>query len=283
MNAGATSGFAQARDLVRDADRDRYIATLLAPADKREALIALHAFDIELARIPRLARQQIAGEIRLQWWREAVDGSDDHEARSNPVAAALMATVAGYDLSRDALQAMIDAHGAELMPEPFADTEALLAWCDGVWGSQIRCACRILDAGNAVAAAAQLVDAGRAIGITQLLMSFAARAARGQNIVPDALLAAHRASAADVTAGPAAGRVHGGVAAALADLRALAQMHIAVAQTRISALPSSLRPALVLLSLVELRLAWLAQHAQEPYVAGDVPRWRKLWRMWRCA
>ncbi len=77
--------------IVREGDRDRYIATLLAPAAKRPALTALHAFDLELSRIPRLARQQIAGEIRLQWWREAVDGSNEHEALANPVAAALIA------------------------------------------------------------------------------------------------------------------------------------------------------------------------------------------------
>jgi phytoene synthase len=275
MTDKTPSEFAQARDLVRTADRDRYVATLFAPPNRRDALIALHAFDVELARIPHLARQQIAGEIRLQWWREAVDGSNEHEAQANPIAAALMATIADRGLPTEPLHAMIDARGAELTPEAFANAGELLAWCDGVWGAQLACACRILDAGEARGATNILDDAGRAIGITQLLMTFAMRAARGQSIVPAATLAAHGASAADVTAR----RPHDGVAAALAELRAAAKGHLDAAQAELHTLPRRLRPALVLLSLVAPRLDWLAR--QNPYAAGDVTRWRRLWRMWR--
>lgn len=279
MTDKRTNGFAQARDVVRNADRDRYVATLFAPAGRRDALIALHAFDLELARIPRLARQQIAGEIRLQWWREAVDGSNEHEAQANPVAAALIETIADRGLPTEPLHAMIDARGRELMPEVFADVQELLAWCDGVWGSQLECACRILDAGEARSATGRLDDAGRAIGITQLLMSVAARAARGQSIVPTALLASHGARAADVTAGP--GVAHDGVAAALADLRTTSKAHLDAAQEQLGKLPQRVRPALVLLSLVAPRLDWLERHTREPYATGDVARWRRIWSMWR--
>lgn len=275
MTDNRTNGFAQARDFVRTTDRDRYVATLFAPPNRRDALIALHAFDLELARIPRLARQQIAGEIRLQWWREAVDGSNEHEAQANPVAAALMETIADRGLPREPLHAMIDARGRELLPEVFADAREMLGWCDGVWGSQLECACRILDAGEARAAAGHLTDAARAIGITQLLMTFAARAARGQSIVPQAVLASHGARAADVTAG----RPHDGVNAALAELRAMAKAHLDAAPAQLGKLPQRIRPALVLLSLVAPRLDWLSR--RDAYISGDVASWRKLWRMWR--
>lgn len=275
MTERTPSDFAQARDLVRDTDRDRYVATLFAPANRRDALIALHAFDVELARIPRLARQQIAGEIRLQWWREAVDGSNEHEAQANPIAAALIATIADRGLPTEPLHAMIDARAAELLPEAFASVGELMAWCDGVWGAQLACACRILDAGEARSVANFLDDAGRAIGIAQLLMTFAARAARSQSILPAAMLAAHGASAADVTAR----RRHDGVTAALSELRAMATAHLDAARAEMHTVPRRLRPAFILLSLVAPRLDWLAQH--DPYDTGDVAPWRKLWRMWR--
>jgi phytoene synthase len=265
----------EVRDFVREADRDRYLATLFAPPDKRDALLALHAFDFEVGRIPRLARQQIASDIRMQWWREAVDGSNEYQAQANPVAAALTAAIADYDLPRDRLRGMIDHRGAEIQAEAFADTDDLLAWCDGVWGAQLDCACRILDGVTVRTTAPRLVDAGRAIGVTQLLMSFAARAARGQSIVPASLLAAHGASLADVTAG----RPHHGVVAALADMRSLATANLQAAGAQQRELPAPLRPALVLLGLVAPRLDWFARH--DPYVSGDVAPWRKLWRMWR--
>ena len=37
--------FAYCADYLRETDRDRYLATLFAPADRREALFALYAFD----------------------------------------------------------------------------------------------------------------------------------------------------------------------------------------------------------------------------------------------
>ncbi len=68
-----------------------YLATLFAPAQHRGALHALYAFNIEIARVRDAARQPMPGEIRLQWWREVIDGERAGEALANPVAAALLA------------------------------------------------------------------------------------------------------------------------------------------------------------------------------------------------
>ncbi|HTV90379.1 MAG TPA: squalene/phytoene synthase family protein, partial [Stellaceae bacterium] len=59
--------------LVRRHDRDRYQTALLAPAEKREALFALYAFNYEIARVRETVREPMLGQIRLQWWREAID------------------------------------------------------------------------------------------------------------------------------------------------------------------------------------------------------------------
>ncbi len=263
--------------LVREADKDRFIASLFTPADQRDDLLALYAFDIELARIPQLAKQQIAGEIRLQWWREAVDGSTAHEAEANPVANALMQVVARHGLSRAALQAMIDARGSELFPEPFSTTADMLVWCDGLHAAQLRLAARILDSARATDADALAVEAGRALGVTQLLMGFADRAAAGQCIVPVETLAHHGATPGDVTAGQATP----GVLAALSDLRALAHEHLARAELLWRATPVSLRPAFLQLALVGPRLRLLQDSRATPYASRDVAQWRRMWRIWR--
>ena len=66
---------------MREADRDRYLASLFAPAGPRDALFALYAFNVEIARVRELAREPMPGEIRLQWWREVLAGERESEAR----------------------------------------------------------------------------------------------------------------------------------------------------------------------------------------------------------
>ena len=51
---------------LRRHDPDRYVAALYAPADRRDDLIALHAFNAEIARIRDQVREPMLGEIRLQ-------------------------------------------------------------------------------------------------------------------------------------------------------------------------------------------------------------------------
>ena len=72
--------FRHCAGLVRDTDRDRYLATLFAPAEKRDALFALYAFDAEISRVRDLAREPIPGEIRLQWWRDVLGGAGRGES-----------------------------------------------------------------------------------------------------------------------------------------------------------------------------------------------------------
>src|ERR1700730_9006374 len=112
--------FAYCAELVRTADRDRFLASLFAPAERRAALHALYAFNIEVGRVREAAREPMPGEIRLQWWREVIGGERNGEAHANPVAAALLATIERYHLDADALIALIEARRFDLYDEPMA-------------------------------------------------------------------------------------------------------------------------------------------------------------------
>src|SRR5450830_1516746 len=104
--------------LVREADRDRYLATLFAPAEHRDALYALYAFNVEIARVRELAREPLPGEIRLQWWREVLSGERDGESAAHPVAAALHETLARHNLARERLIDLIEARSFDLYDDP---------------------------------------------------------------------------------------------------------------------------------------------------------------------
>ena len=88
MLPGMADDFDHCETLVREADKDRFLATLFAPAPRRRALHALYAFNVEIARVRELAREPMPGEIRLQWWRDVLGGAA-HRGGGHPVASAL--------------------------------------------------------------------------------------------------------------------------------------------------------------------------------------------------
>src|ERR1700719_3478940 len=100
--------------LVREGDRDRFLATLFAPAAHRDALLSLYAFNVEISRVRDLAREPMPGEIRLQWWREVLSGERAGEAAAHPVAAALQATLASHGFVATPLLELIDARTFDL-------------------------------------------------------------------------------------------------------------------------------------------------------------------------
>jgi phytoene synthase len=138
--------FEHCRRLIAETDKERYWATLYAPADRRDALYALYGFDHEISRVASVVREPMAGEIRLQWWREVLEGKRDEEAAANPVAAALLDVVRNFDVPAAQLIDVIDAHAADLYTEREVDFEAYGAATDG---AIMALAARILGGDNA--------------------------------------------------------------------------------------------------------------------------------------
>jgi phytoene/squalene synthetase len=102
-------------DLVRRADRDRFLCSLFAPEPARRGLMALLAFDHELARTPSVTSEPLLAEIRLEWWRGAVtEAASTAKPRAQPVVEALSETVRRCNLELDFLLALVDARAEEI-------------------------------------------------------------------------------------------------------------------------------------------------------------------------
>ena len=71
--------------LVATGDRDRWLATLYAPAPARGALLAIHALDLEFAKVAATTTEPLLGEIRLAWWRERLESLDRGEVPAQPL------------------------------------------------------------------------------------------------------------------------------------------------------------------------------------------------------
>lgn len=136
--------FIHCEKLLREDDKDRYLATLFAPAAVRPALFALYAFDLETAHVARRVREPLAGEIRLQWWHDALSGQIPEQATGNPVAAALLETMPRYNLPLERLLALLDARRSRLYEEPLAGLDVLQGFARQTAGAVFSLAAIIL-------------------------------------------------------------------------------------------------------------------------------------------
>lgn len=153
-------------ETVRRADPDRYFASLFAPASARPHLHALYAFNHELAHVAESVREPMAGAIRLEWWREAVEGAASGKPRPHDVAHGLAALFAETGLKRESFEAMIAARAFDSEAELFPDFTALEIYLDATGGSLMRLAAELLGGDPRPAR-----DAALAFGFTGLLRS----------------------------------------------------------------------------------------------------------------
>jgi hypothetical protein len=109
---------------VRHHDKDRFLASLYAPAERRPFLFALYAFALEIGRVRRVVREPLVGTIRLQWWREALDGTRAEEAGANPVMVALQDAARRSGLEVDRLIDAVEARQSELYGTSAVEAEA---------------------------------------------------------------------------------------------------------------------------------------------------------------
>src|SRR4051812_16725082 len=225
--------------LVRAADKDRFLATLFAPAEKRGPLFALYAFNVEIASVRERAREPMPGEIRLQWWRDVINGERASEAAANPVAAALIETIARFSLPRARLLDLIEAHAFDLYDDPMPTFEALEGYVRHTSAAVFDLAVRIC--GAQVEEAAD--RAGVAFGITALLRLFAINASRRQLFIPLEALDSTMPSTIF------AGQTPPGLIDALGKLRTLALANFKAFETLLPQLPIAAVPSLLPVAL----------------------------------
>jgi len=123
----------------RQRDYDRYVATLTAPMRLRGYLGVLLAFNVEIARVREIVSEPALGDMRLAWWREAVNEAalpeDQGEAKGHPVARALAETMRKYDVDPHYLHALIDARQRDLDDAPFGSIKELEAYAEASAGN----------------------------------------------------------------------------------------------------------------------------------------------------
>jgi phytoene synthase len=269
---------ATCEELVKIWDRDRWLACLLAPRAARAGLFALYAFSVEIARVRETVSQPSLGEIRLQWWREVLEGARPGEAAAHPVASALRATIAAYRLPTQPFLALIEARVFDLYDDPVPTLGFLEGYAGETASALFRLASLIVAQGRDPGGASAAGRAGVAYAVTGLLRALPWHAAQGRSMIPADLLARHGASPADIRAGQATPAV----LAALAELRLLARARLNEAHQDIGEMEKSARVALAPAALAPLFLKQMERADYAPFSdVIDAPQWRKQWALWR--
>jgi phytoene synthase len=266
--------------VVRELDRDRWLACLFAPASHRPHLLALYAFHCEITRIRDLVSEPLPGEVRLQWWRDLLEGEARGNASGNPVAAALLGAIQLYRLPSAALLALIDAHTHDLYDDLLPTVAELEGYCGETSSALFRLAGIILADGGELGSADLAGHAGVAYGISCLMGTAARHAARGQVFVPQDIVARHGTARDDILNGRSTTDVKG----AFAELDELARSHLAKAMDLLPAAPAVVGPAFLPLALVEPMLRRMAKPGFDLFKEGaEPPQWQRQWHLWRFA
>lgn len=166
---------------------DRYYAALFAPASVRGDLIALAAFDGEIARIGKLVSDPALGEIRIAWWRDALAAQEQAPGRTgNPALDQFAAVIKRRGIPSAALESYFDAHMSALYADPPADDVALNDRFTAIDGTPLRLALEMLY-GPLDADAADLANAAaRASGLTRVALALPYDLAAGRSPLPEA-------------------------------------------------------------------------------------------------
>jgi len=271
--------FDHCEELVRAGDKDRFLATLFAPEKYRRPLWALYAFNLEVARTREVAREPLPGEIRLQWWREVLEGAGRGDVSANPVATALLDVAVRYRLPPAELRGLIDAREFDLYDAPMESLSELERYAAETSSALFGLAARILSDGRDPGAAGLIANTGIAYSFAGLLRALAVHTARGQLFLPADMLQRHNAEAVDIFAG----RANQQVRAVLAELRLRARSHLTAGREQIAATPDVILPALLPVAVVRPVLDRMERRRYQPFEPGDLSQWRRQWALWRAA
>ena len=239
-------------DSLKTADYDRYLSALFARSSARPHLFALYAFNYEVAKTAESVSQPIAGQIRLQWWRDAIAELYEGHIRAHEVVQVLAETVRAHDLPRELFDGLIDARENDLIEAPFAGMEALEAYCDATSGNLMRLALRILGARDSFDDAAQ--GFGIAYALTGLLRAIPFHARAGRLMLPASLV-----SKEEIFAGKGGAKL----SSAMGLIAERARTHLKM--VRIRRIPRRFLPALLPAVLAPLCLKTMMRPGFDPF------------------
>jgi Phytoene/squalene synthetase len=277
----AQASFAHAAETLRQTDRDRYLSTLILTGDRRDAVTALYAFNADVASIRERVSDPAPGEIRLQWWSDALEGEEHGAVRQNPVADALLDTMARYAIPAGTLLRLIGARRFDLYDDPMPDLESFEGYAGETVSTLYQLAAMILNEGETIETGDAAGHLGVAHAMIGHLRAFGHVAAQGRIMLPWSIFAANGVQESEIFSGTESE----GLFEALGQIGELAVEHLGKAEAAIAVLPGRLKPAFASITVLKAQLGLLDRKPGLFASAPDESDWRKImrlaWWSWR--
>lgn len=278
----SVESFSHAAEALRSSDRDRYLATLVLSGAHRDAVTALYAFNADVASIRDRVSEPAPGEMRLQWWSDALEGKEHGAVRQNPVADALLDTIDRYSIPAGTLLRLLGARRFDLYNDPMPDLQSFEGYAGETVSTLYQLAAMILNDGETIETGDAAGHLGVAHAMIGHLRAFGHFSAQGRIMLPWAVFEANGVRESEIFTGTESE----GLAAALGQISELAADHLAKAETAIAQLPGQLKPAFAPLAVLKAQFDLLQNRATGLFTqVPDDADWRKItrltWWNWR--
>lgn len=257
------------REAARRTEPDRYLAALLAPRAASSDLIPLAAFVGDLARISYAVSEPMMGELRLQWWRDALVNLRNGMATGSPIADTVGAVMRSRGLPEALFMSIIDARSQDLDEQEPLSSTAVDTYFDDTEGAAFQLAGHVLGVNERPGVPALMSAAGQAYGRVRLLRALPSTLASGRVPAPLAGMA---------------GAFDDGVAALTVSMRDSTIRWLEEARRRARAAPRAALPAILPLALVEPYLRALERQGPNSVrQTADISSLMRVWQLWRAS
>ncbi len=161
--------------LVHRADPDRFMAAMAAPVAARAVLFPIYALNVEVARAPWVTQESMIAEMRLQWWRDALQEiAERPNVRRHEVVTPLSRVLSPH------LAAQLDDYVAvrrwDIYRDPFEDEAHFDAYINHSAGTLMAVSAQALGAADEEA----LRNFGYAMGVANWFRAIPDLEARGR-------------------------------------------------------------------------------------------------------
>jgi len=265
---------------VRAFDKDRYLAILLTPITVRGHLFALYAFNIEIAKIREVVSEALLGEMRLNWWREAIEAIYHGDVGEHPVVRALERAIVECTLPQKPFLDLLNARQFDLYEAPMKTVAEFDAYTGATSSVLFQLASFIVGGRAAAKAAEASGHAGIAYALQGLIRAAPIHAERGQLYLPLEVLDHSDVEIKDyysATMTPA-------LATAFRELHDIAHYHLALAEEHLATAPVDVFAAFLPASLIKPYLKKIANQDYDPFAGSiEISQLARQWRLWRTA
>ncbi|EFI27201.1 hypothetical protein CC1G_15026 [Coprinopsis cinerea okayama7 len=189
-DSGIANPAAYCKDLVRKHDYESFLTSPFYPKAKQDAYFAIKAFAVELATVQENVSNSMIGQMRMQFWKDAIKDIGTGKSPKHPIALALLRASETANLPAYHFKRIIDARTAELETPSHLTIETLTSHAESTSSTVLYLLLSLLSLpSSALSHAASHL--GVAQSFTTLLRALPYHATKGRMVIPAEITAKH--------------------------------------------------------------------------------------------